>query len=772
MRRPAPPAGGGDPDAGARSPAHARRWHLRRRRPPSHGEVALSCPTNGHFARHRRRRLAGAPGPAGRRRPPAVHHRHLRRARRASRTVLVDLGRRPPACDMRHRRAATCSRRPGRAAGIRPADVTDVVFTHLRRRRHRAGPSVERRAARSPTPRRPLRRGRPARAVVSEQPGTPRSPTLMAAGAPTADGDVGRARGRSLPGIDGLGRPGPTTPGSDDHRAVVGHRAGRSLARRRRPLPGAARRRRVGPVVFDVDRRDGAPHPHASWPGELEGDGVQASGAHFPGLRFGRLLRAEGRRRWCRLTPARPASDRRGRPRARVTPAMQPLDAIFKAYDIRGTVPDQLDADVVPRASAPPSPGSSPTATAPTGSSSPATCARRASSSSAAFAEGVTGQGVDVVDLGLASTDLIYFAAGKLDAPGRHVHRVAQPGAVQRHQAVPGRRPPVGEDTGLAEIKAHGRRPASPPAARRGTVSRARPPRRLRRPRPLLRRPSVAAAAQGRGRHRQRHGRPRGARGVRRPAVRPRVPVPRARRHVPEPPGRPDPAREPSATCRPGSSRPAPTSASPSTATPTACSSSTSRAEPVSGSPTTALVAHGDARQAPGRHDPPQPDLLEGGARGHPRARRHAGAHPGRPLVHQAGDGRDRRRLRRRALGATTTSATTTGPTPGSSPRWSCSSSCRVAGVPLSELRAPFERYAAVGRDQHRGRRPGRGHRAGGRRLRRPPTRTASTASPSTSATGGSTSGRRTPSRCCASTSRPPDREPSATRRTDRGRSP
>mgnify|MGYP006140281801 CR=1 FL=1 len=36
----------------------------------------------------------------------------------------------------------------------------------------------------------------------------------------------------------------------------------------------------------------------------------------------------------------------------------------------------------------------------------------------AAFAEGVTGQGVDVVDLGLASTDLLYYAAGSFDAPG------------------------------------------------------------------------------------------------------------------------------------------------------------------------------------------------------------------------------------------------------------------------------------------------------------------------------------------------------------------
>ena len=66
---------------------------------------------------------------------------------------------------------------------------------------------------------------------------------------------------------------------------------------------------------------------------------------------------------------------------------------------------------------------------------------------------------------------------------------------------------------------------------------------------------------------------------------------------------------------------------------------------------------HGDARRAmlrtqPGRDDPAQPDLLAGRARGDPRARRRAGAHQGRSLVHQADDGRDRRGVRRRALGA------------------------------------------------------------------------------------------------------------------------
>ena len=36
----------------------------------------------------------------------------------------------------------------------------------------------------------------------------------------------------------------------------------------------------------------------------------------------------------------------------------------------------------------------------------------------AAFAEGVMAQGLDVVHIGLASTDQLYFAAGFLDCPG------------------------------------------------------------------------------------------------------------------------------------------------------------------------------------------------------------------------------------------------------------------------------------------------------------------------------------------------------------------
>ena len=92
----------------------------------------------------------------------------------------------------------------------------------------------------------------------------------------------------------------------------------------------------------------------------------------------------------------------------------------------------------------------------------------------------------------------------------------------------------------------------------------------------------------------------------------------------------------------------------------------------------------------------------------------------------------------------------------GSSPPSSCSSSCALAGVPLSELRKPFERYAASGEINTEVDDPHGRDRAGRRAATPTPTRTASTASPSTSATGGSTCARRTPSRCCGSTSRRP----------------
>ena len=89
------------------------------------------------------------------------------------------------------------------------------------------------------------------------------------------------------------------------------------------------------------------------------------------------------------------------------------LDTIFKAYDVRGVYPDETDEDVCRRV------GNAFVAF--TGADRLVVARDMRPSSeplSAAFIEGATLAGASVIDAGLASTDLIYFAAGSLDAPG------------------------------------------------------------------------------------------------------------------------------------------------------------------------------------------------------------------------------------------------------------------------------------------------------------------------------------------------------------------
>ena len=189
------------------------------------------------------------------------------------------------------------------------------------------------------------------------------------------------------------------------------------------------------------------------------------------------------------------------------------------------------------------------------GARRPRHAARPASSWSTAFADGVTSQGLDVVDLGLGSTDLLYFAAGSLDAPGAMFtasHNPAQYNGIKFCLA--GARP-IGEDTGLARDRGGGAATASPAGSPTPT-----PATGLERTLleafadhvRSLRRRVGAAAAEGRRRHRQRHGRPGRAGGVRAPAVRPRGPLRRARRHLPEPPGRSRSSPRTPPTCGPG----------------------------------------------------------------------------------------------------------------------------------------------------------------------------------------------------------------------------
>ena len=143
------------------------------------------------------------------------------------------------------------------------------------------------------------------------------------------------------------------------------------------------------------------------------------------------------------------------------------LDSIFKAYDIRGTVPDQIDADVCRRIGA---------AFARFAESDRLLIAHDMRPSGPeladAFADGAMGQGVDVVDLGMASTDLIYFAAGHLDAPGvmfTASHNPAQYNGIKL--CLSGARP-VGEDTGLAKVKQWAAEGLEPSEGRRGSASR------------------------------------------------------------------------------------------------------------------------------------------------------------------------------------------------------------------------------------------------------------------------------------------------------------
>jgi phosphomannomutase len=124
------------------------------------------------------------------------------------------------------------------------------------------------------------------------------------------------------------------------------------------------------------------------------------------------------------------------------------LTKIFKAYDVRGVVPDELDERIAEAVGA--------AFVRVTGASAIVTAHdMRASSGplSAAFARGATAQGADVTEAGLGSTDLLYYASGSLGLPGAMFtasHNPAQYNGIKLCRA--GAKP-VGRDTGLTEIR-------------------------------------------------------------------------------------------------------------------------------------------------------------------------------------------------------------------------------------------------------------------------------------------------------------------------------
>ncbi|HEY4604061.1 MAG TPA: phosphomannomutase/phosphoglucomutase [Blastococcus sp.] len=131
---------------------------------------------------------------------------------------------------------------------------------------------------------------------------------------------------------------------------------------------------------------------------------------------------------------------------------MPDLSSIIKAYDVRGVVPDQWDEDVSRAIGA----AFAEFVRTDSGATAIVTAHDMRESSvplSRAFAEGVISRGVDVIEAGLGSTDLLYFAAGSLDMPGAMFtasHNPAQYNGIKMCRAGAA---PIGQDSGLATIR-------------------------------------------------------------------------------------------------------------------------------------------------------------------------------------------------------------------------------------------------------------------------------------------------------------------------------
>jgi phosphomannomutase len=136
------------------------------------------------------------------------------------------------------------------------------------------------------------------------------------------------------------------------------------------------------------------------------------------------------------------------------------LDAIFKAYDIRGLVPEQLDEETAQRVGA--------AFAAFSGAKRIAVgrdCRLSSPALAAALVSGITGQGTAVDDLGMITTDMVYYAAGALDEPGAMVTASHNPQGWNGIKLCLAGAAPVGSGTGLEEVR---RLTAEPPAAASG----------------------------------------------------------------------------------------------------------------------------------------------------------------------------------------------------------------------------------------------------------------------------------------------------------------
>ncbi|NEK85372.1 phosphomannomutase/phosphoglucomutase [Blastococcus saxobsidens] len=131
---------------------------------------------------------------------------------------------------------------------------------------------------------------------------------------------------------------------------------------------------------------------------------------------------------------------------------MPDLSSLIKAYDVRGVVPDDWDESTARAIGA----AFAEFVLADSRATTVVTAHDMRESSiplSRAFAEGVIARGLDVVEAGLGSTDLLYFAAGSLDLPGAMFTASHNPARYNGIKMCRAGAAPIGQDSGLVTIR-------------------------------------------------------------------------------------------------------------------------------------------------------------------------------------------------------------------------------------------------------------------------------------------------------------------------------
>ena len=143
------------------------------------------------------------------------------------------------------------------------------------------------------------------------------------------------------------------------------------------------------------------------------------------------------------------------------------LSGCFKAYDVRGRIPDDLNPEVVYRIGRAYAEWLKPARVA---------VGRDIRHSSAEFADalmrGLTDSGVDVVDIGLGGTECVYFATFSLGLDGGVMVTASHnPPDYNGLKFVREQAKPVSGDTGLQDIRKLAEAGAFATPARKGSIS-------------------------------------------------------------------------------------------------------------------------------------------------------------------------------------------------------------------------------------------------------------------------------------------------------------